>query len=115
MLPPIQRDTPSLFLKRPEAFVDRNGLSTEIVHSFKIFWSVLPMKYDVFGVGNALVDIQARISENWLASTGFDKGIMTLVDDAQQKAVLDRLAGTTLNRCAGGSAANTIVGVADFG
>ena len=115
MLPPIQRDILSLFLKRPEAFVDRNGLSTEIVHSFKIFWSALPMKYDVFGVGNALVDIQARISENWLASTGFDKGIMTLVDDAQQKAVLDRLAGTPLNRCAGGSAANTIVGVADFG
>jgi len=73
------------------------------------------MKYDVFGVGNALVDIQARISENWLASTGFDKGIMTLVDDAQQKAVLDRLSGVSLNRCAGGSAANTIVAVADFG
>jgi sugar/nucleoside kinase (ribokinase family) len=73
------------------------------------------MKYDVFGVGNALVDIQARISENWLASTGFDKGIMTLVDDAQQKAVLDRLSGVPLNRCAGGSAANTIVAVADFG
>lgn len=73
------------------------------------------MKYDVYGVGNALVDIQARVSDNWLASTGFDKGIMTLVDDAQQKTVLDRLAGTNLNRCAGGSAANTIVGVADFG
>ena len=73
------------------------------------------MKYDVYGVGNALVDIQARVSDNWLATTGFDKGIMTLVDDAQQKTVLDRLAGTNLNRCAGGSAANTIFGVADFG
>ena len=73
------------------------------------------MKYDVFGVGNALVDLQARISENWLASTGFDKGIMTLVDDAQQQGVLGRLTGISLNRCAGGSAANTIVGVADFG
>lgn len=73
------------------------------------------MKYDVLGVGNALVDIQARVSDNWLTGTGFDKGIMTLVDDSQQKAVLDRLAGISLNRCAGGSAANTIVGVADFG
>ena len=36
---------------------------------------------------------------------GFDKGIMTLVDDAQQQAVLQRLAGIPLNRCAGGSAA----------
>jgi len=73
------------------------------------------MKYDVFGVGNALVDIQARISDNWLSGTGFDKGIMTLVDDAQQQAVLGRLSGVSLNRCAGGSAANTIMGVADFG
>lgn len=73
------------------------------------------MKYDVLGVGNALVDIQARVSDNWLTGTGFDKGIMTLVDDSQQKAVLDRLTGISLNRCAGGSAANTIVGVADFG
>lgn len=73
------------------------------------------MKYDVFGVGNALVDIQARISENWLMTTGFDKGIMTLVDDSQQKEVLDRLNGVSLHRCAGGSAANTVVGVADFG
>ena len=73
------------------------------------------MQYDVFGLGNALVDIQARISDHWLAQTGFDKGIMTLVDDTQQRAVLDRLSGVSLHRCAGGSAANTIVAVADFG
>ncbi len=73
------------------------------------------MKYDVFGVGNALVDIQAQVSDALLAESGFDKGIMTLVDDAQQKAVIAKLSGLPLNRCAGGSAANTIVGVADFG
>lgn len=76
---------------------------------------VFKMKYDVFGVGNALVDIQARVSDNWVAETGFEKGIMTLVDDAQQQGVLNRLNGVSLNRCAGGSAANTIMGVADFG
>ncbi|HIF01626.1 MAG TPA: adenosine kinase [Planctomycetes bacterium] len=73
------------------------------------------MKYDVYGVGNALVDIQAQVSDELLALTGFDKGIMTLVDDAQQQQVIEKLAGLNLNRCAGGSAANTIVGVADFG
>ena len=73
------------------------------------------MKYDVYGVGNALVDIQAQVSDEVLAETGFDKGIMTLVDDAQQSSVLSKLVGLPLNRCAGGSAANTIVGVADFG
>ncbi len=73
------------------------------------------MKYDVFGVGNALVDIQARVTDDWIAVSGFEKGIMTLVDDETQIAVLDRLHGVPLHRCAGGSAANTVVGVADFG
>ena len=73
------------------------------------------MTLDVYGVGNALVDIQAQVSDEWLGQTAFDKGIMTLVDDAAQVGILQRLAGKHLNRCAGGSAANTIVGVADFG
>ena len=73
------------------------------------------MKYDVFGVGNALVDLQARIDDATLAEIGYDKGIMTLVDDQQQSAVLQRLAAVPLNRCAGGSAANTVVSIADFG
>ena len=73
------------------------------------------MRYDVFGVGNALVDIQARVSDHWVAETGFEKGIMTLVNDGQQKSVLSRLDGISLNRCAGGSAANTIMGIAHFG
>ena len=38
-----------------------------------------------------------------------------LFRSAQQQGVLGRLTGISLNRCAGGSAANTIVGVADFG
>ncbi len=73
------------------------------------------MKFDVYGVGNALVDVQAQVSDALLAETGFDKGIMTLVDDAQQQTLLSKLSDLKLNRCAGGSAANTIVGVADFG
>jgi len=73
------------------------------------------MKYDVYGVGNALVDVQAVVDDQFLAGTGFDKGIMTLVDDVQQQKVLNGLSGLTLHRCAGGSAANTGVGVADFG
>jgi sugar/nucleoside kinase (ribokinase family) len=72
-------------------------------------------KFDVFGVGNALVDIQARVDDALLGELEIDKGIMTLVDDAQQAAVLRTLSGLSLNRCAGGSAANTVVAVADFG
>ncbi len=73
------------------------------------------MAYDVFGVGNALVDIQARVDDAFLESLVLDKGIMTLVDDDQQSAVLRQLSGQSLHRCAGGSAANTIVGLAELG
>ncbi|TWU56935.1 5-dehydro-2-deoxygluconokinase [Rubripirellula tenax] len=71
--------------------------------------------FDVFGVGNALVDIQATVEDAVLTELVLDKGIMTLVDDARQREVLAKLDGRPLNRCAGGSAANTIVAVAEFG
>lgn len=72
-------------------------------------------KYDVFGVGNALVDIQARVPDSVLTQLEIDKGIMTLVDDDRQVDVLSKLEGASLSRCAGGSAANTIVALAEFG
>ena len=78
------------------------------------------MAIDVFGVGNALVDIQVHVTEQMLEDLGFEKGIMTLVDAATQKRVLDFVqshstAGNPVSRSAGGSAANTIMGIADFG
>ena len=73
------------------------------------------MSFDVYGVGNSLVDIQARVDDRFLELVGFQKGIMTLVDEAAQRRVLDQLDGRPTNRCAGGSAANTVMGVADFG
>ena len=73
------------------------------------------MKYDVYGIGNALVDIQAQVTEEIVAKTEFTKGVMTLVDDLRQRSVLQSIDGLPLNRCAGGSAANTIVAVADLG
>ena len=73
------------------------------------------MQYDVYGVGNALVDIQARVSDATLQKLGFAKGIMTLVDEDIQQKVLGELDGAPISQCAGGSAANTILGIADFG
>jgi hypothetical protein len=73
------------------------------------------MTYDVFGVGNALVDIQARVTDRVLDRLGFSKGMMTLVDEPTQQTVLSALDGRPLHRCAGGSAANTIMGIADLG
>lgn len=73
------------------------------------------MKYDVYGVGNALVDIEATVSDALLDELRFAKGMMTLVDQETQRRVLAALDGAPINRCAGGSAANTVIGVADFG
>lgn len=73
------------------------------------------MSYDVYGVGNSLVDVQAKIDESLLAKLDFTKGIMTLVDEPTQTRVLSSLNGAAVSRCAGGSAANTIAGLADFG
>jgi sugar/nucleoside kinase (ribokinase family) len=73
------------------------------------------MNYDVYGVGNSLVDIQAQVSEATLKGLEFAKGSMTLVDEATQTKVLGSLHGAPIHRCAGGSAANTIIGIAEFG
>jgi len=73
------------------------------------------MSYDVFGVGNAIMDMQVQCDDAFLDAMGIEKGIMTLVDETRQKEILDALAGHNVNYCSGGSAANTIVGIADMG
>ena len=73
------------------------------------------MTHDVYAVGNALVDIQARVPDQLVVDLGYPKGGMALVDDGAQQGVLDALAHADLNRCPGGSAANTVMGIADFG
>jgi len=73
------------------------------------------VKYDVYGVGNAIMDLQVQTNDAFLECSGIDKGVMTLVDENQQQKVLKALAEHSIHHCSGGSAANTIVGVADFG
>lgn len=73
------------------------------------------MAYDVFGVGNAIVDIQLKIDDAFLNRIDVAKGLMTLVDAERQVEVLAALAGQATHRCSGGSACNTVVGVADMG
>ncbi len=73
------------------------------------------MTYDVYGVGNAIMDLQVQCDDAILDTIGVEKGIMTLTEEAQQQHVLGRLSEHPVHQCSGGSAANTIVGVADFG
>ncbi|MCP3978367.1 MAG: adenosine kinase [bacterium] len=70
-------------------------------------------RYDVVGIGNAIVDVLARIEDDLLETHGLIKGSMTLVDADQAEALYAEMTGTV--ECSGGSAANTMVGLASFG
>ncbi|MDQ6963488.1 MAG: adenosine kinase, partial [Mariprofundales bacterium] len=75
----------------------------------------MKQQYDLYGVGNAIMDIQVQCNDDFLTEHGIDKGVMTLVDAARQQEILDALQGHKLHFCSGGSAANTTVGVAEMG
>lgn len=68
---------------------------------------------DVAGIGNAIVDVLAHADDAQLGALGLTKGVMTLID-AQQADVLYAKMGPGLE-CSGGSAANTIAGIAALG
>lgn len=72
-------------------------------------------KYDVYGLGNALVDIEYEVTPEVLQALGIDKGVMTLVDEERQAKIVSRLDGAERNKASGGSAANTIIAVSQFG
>lgn len=73
------------------------------------------MKYDVTALGNALVDLQARVEAPFLRRVGVEPGFMTLVDAQRQDLVLQALRDVPVAASSGGSAANTIVGIAEMG
>lgn len=72
-------------------------------------------KIDVFGVGNAMVDILAMVPEDFVREHALAKGSMTLVDSEKQGALLQDLERHALEMQCGGSAANTIIAVAQSG
>ena len=70
-------------------------------------------RYDVLGIGNAIVDVLARTEEDFLLKQGMNKGAMALIDEARAQAIYDAMGPAV--EISGGSAANTIVGVASLG
>ena len=68
---------------------------------------------DVVGIGNALVDVIARVDDAFVAEHGLIKGSMCLLD-ADRAESLQRAMGTAVERC-GGSVANTLAGFASLG
>jgi sugar/nucleoside kinase (ribokinase family) len=76
------------------------------------------MKYDVFGIGNALVDMEFMVSDKFLTDNNIEKGLMTLVEEDRQEElikVLHEQHTDEIKRQCGGSAANSIIAVSQFG
>lgn len=71
------------------------------------------VRYDVLGIGNAIVDVIAHSGDDFLVKQGMHKGGMALIDEARAQAIYDAMGPAT--ESSGGSAANTIVGCASFG
>ena len=69
--------------------------------------------YDVIGVGNAIVDVLSPTEDGFLTQHGLDKGMMTLIDTDQAAALYDAM-GPGIE-ASGGSAANTLAGIASLG
>lgn len=71
--------------------------------------------FHVYGVGNALVDLEYEIPESLLGELAIDKGLMTLIEEDRHHELLDKLSAIQSSPCGGGSAANTITAAAQLG
>ena len=74
-------------------------------------------KYHVYALGNALVDTEVEVTDEFLTRLDLSKGLMTLVDEARQQELVAALAGEAEphKHTCGGSACNTVVAARHFG
>jgi sugar/nucleoside kinase (ribokinase family) len=70
-------------------------------------------RFDVLGLGNAIVDVISTADDDFLLAQGLRKGAMILIDEARADALYAAMGPATF--VSGGSAANTIIGAASLG
>lgn len=70
--------------------------------------------FDVAGIGNAIVDVLAPVTDEFLLRHNVAKGVMTLIDEFRAQQLYEAL-GDGVAEIAGGSAANTMAGLASLG
>ncbi|OSM06830.1 adenosine kinase [Magnetofaba australis] len=75
----------------------------------------MTQRYDVYGLGHALVDMVYEVEDEFLKAIGVEKGRMELVDAEQQQGLREQLAMRSALRACGGSAANSLIAVAQYG
>lgn len=72
-------------------------------------------KYHVYGVGNALVDRDAQVNDAFLKAFNIEKNVMTLTDELTHHRLMTALTGSICHSGCGGSAANTLIALSQFG
>jgi sugar/nucleoside kinase (ribokinase family) len=71
--------------------------------------------FDVFGIGNAMVDILAFVDDSTISDLKLNRGTMTLMNSVQQAEVLRKIEGHSVKLASGGSAANTMIAISQSG
>ena len=72
-------------------------------------------KHNVYGIGNALVDLEFKVSPEFLKEHEVKKGLMTLVDEDTQHRLIGAIEHHKTEKKSGGSAANTVIAVSQLG
>ena len=72
-------------------------------------------KYNVCGIGNALVDYEVIVNDDFLNQFEIEKGMMTLVEKERQEELVEAVKGNIKKKQSGGSAANSIIALAQLG
>jgi len=73
------------------------------------------MKYDVYAIGNAIVDIVTEVEYDFFQKNEVEKGVMTLVDEKRQQHLMQAIDMNKSKLTGGGSAGNTVTAVSQFG
>jgi sugar/nucleoside kinase (ribokinase family) len=71
--------------------------------------------YDVYGIGNALVDIVTEVDLDFFNKNHVEKGLMTLVDEKRQEQLMKAIDMNKSKMACGGSAGNTMIAISQFG
>jgi sugar/nucleoside kinase (ribokinase family) len=72
-------------------------------------------KFAVYGIGNAIMDLQYQVRDLDIERLKLEKGGMRLCEEAEQKVIINELVSQKINQCSGGSAANTVILMAQLG
>lgn len=72
-------------------------------------------EFDVFGIGNALMDVLVQVDDNHLAEFNLKKGTFHLFENDEVEKILEKLKGRELKLIPAGGVCNTLMGIANLG